>query len=941
MDGLALFHGPNAGYALDLYDRYLQDPDAVDEKTRALFDQIPAPFAAAAASAPNGATVMASGEANGRQAPAAPSVDPLVVGGATRVARNIRGSGHLAAKLDPLGSLPSGNANLTIEGYGLSAEHVASLPAVVAGRPAADGLSNALEVIDRLRAIYEGTTGYDYSHVHDILEHRWLRDAVEKRTYATPLTVEEKRALLRRLTQVEVFEHYLHQAFQRQKRFSIEGNDMLVPMLDVAVAAAAVAGTGEVVMGMAHRGRLNVLAHVLKKPYETIFAEFREAAIGQGPAPTEGNSRGWTGDVKYHLGATGKLHEMRLVLASNPSHLEFVDPVVEGMARAAQDRRDVVGPPPQDFTGALPILMHGDAAFPGEGVVAETLNLSQLDGYKTGGTLHVIINNGLGFTTMPHDARSTLYASDLAKGFEIPIIHVNADDVEACIAAMKLAYAYREQFHKDVLIDLVGYRRWGHNEGDEPAFTQPAMYDEINAHPTVRALWAQRLIDEGIVTAEQAAAMADEVTAQLRELNKASSAAPRKADEDGDIPLVDAASINTPVSAERLAALNDDLLRWPEGFAPHPRLAQQLERRRSALGPDGSIDFGFAESLALASILADGTPIRLTGQDSERGTFSQRHLVLHDVKTGHTYTPLQHIPSAKASFAVYNSSLSEAGALGFEYGYSVHAPTTLVLWEAQFGDFANAGQVIIDQFIAAARAKWRQKPSLVLLLPHGYEGQGPEHSSARLERYLQLAAQDNLRITNPTTAGQYFHLLRRQAALLADDPRPLVVMTPKSLLRHPRASSTFADLIDSRFQAVIDDPTTADRRAEITRLVLCSGKIYIDLMNGESRALASTVAVARVEELYPFPADALDALIASYPHLSEIIWLQEEPENMGAWRFVAPYLRTLAQTHNASLRYSGRSERASPAVGSARVHAGEQAAIVASAFDGVRPLQEV
>ncbi len=939
MDGLALFHGPNAGYALDLYDRYLQDPHTVDEKTRALFDQIPAPFATddIPSSNDDAPGVAAS---NARQQVAGPSIDPLIIGNTTRVARNIRGRGHLAARLDPLGAPPPGHASLTIEGYGLTAAQVASLPAVVAGQPASDGLNNALEVIDRLRAIYEGATGYDYSHVHDIPEHRWLRDAVEKRTYATPLTVEEKRALLRRLTQVEVFEQYLHQAFQRQKRFSIEGSDMLVPMLDVAIGAAAAAGTGEVVMGMAHRGRLNVLAHVLEKPYETIFAEFREAAIGQGSAPTEGNSRGWTGDVKYHLGATGQWHEMRLVLASNPSHLEYVDPVVVGMARAAQDRRDVVGLPPQDFRGALPILMHGDAAFPGEGVVAETLNLSQLDGYQTGGTLHIIINNGLGFTTMPHDARSTLYASDLAKGFEIPIIHVNADDVEACVAAMKLAHAYREQFHKDVLIDLVGYRRWGHNEGDEPAFTQPAMYDDVNAHVTVRTLWAERLIREGVVTGEDVAAMAAEITAHLREVNKASAGTPlHKADEDGDIPLIDAASIETAVPAEKLSGLNDDLLRWPTGFTPHPRLAQQLERRRSALGPDGSIDFGFAESLALASVLTDGTPIRLTGQDTERGTFSQRHLVLHDVKTGDTYTPLQHLPSAKASFAVYNSSLSEAGALGFEYGYSVHAPATLVLWEAQFGDFANAGQVIIDQFIAAARAKWRQKPSLVLLLPHGYEGQGPEHSSARLERYLQLAAQDNLRVVNPTTAGQYFHLLRRQAALLADDPRPLVVMTPKSLLRHPRASSTLTDLAGGRFQAVIDDPTTTDRRGEITRLVLCSGKVYVDLMNAESRA-ASAVAVVRVEELYPFPVDALDALVASYPRLNEIIWLQEEPENMGAWRFVASYLQTLAQTHDASLRYSGRSERASPAVGSARVHAGEQAAIVASAFEGVRPLQE-
>ncbi len=950
MDGLAIFHGPNAGYALDLYDRYLRDPASVDAQTRALFDSVPAPFAAdtidastrAAVTAPAPDAAPPSGQATATvTAPGGTttSVDMTVISNVARLARNIRGRGHLAAQLDPLGSERHATPGLTLEAYGLRPEELTALPAEAVGGPPAGGAANAAEALERLRAIYQGTTGYDYSHVHSPHEHTWLRDAVESGRYAFTPTAQDQRALLERLTQIEAFERYLHQAFQRQKRFSIEGNDLLVPILDEAIRDAASAGAREVVIGMAHRGRLNVLAHVLGKPYERLFAEFREAAIGEGPAPTEGINRGWTGDVKYHLGATGKMRQVALTMASNPSHLEFVDPVIEGMARAVQDRRDGPGAPSQDIGAALPILIHGDAAFPGEGVVAETLNLSQLAGYRTGGTLHIIANNGVGFTTMPGDGRSTLYASDLARGFEIPIVHVNADDPIACLSAARLAHAYRETFHKDVLIDLVGYRRWGHNEGDEPAFTQPRLYEGIDTHPTVRALYAQALDRAGVVSIAESDAMLEAATAHLREINRATGGATAVAQtEDRLATATDAAAIVTAVPAETLTALNEALLTWPQGFTPHPRLAQQLERRRAALAPDGAIDFGLAESLAFAAILADGTPIRLTGQDTERGTFSQRHLVLHDVNTDETYTPLVGLPRARASFAVYNSPLSEAGALGFEYGYSVHAPETLVLWEAQFGDFANAGQVIIDQFIAAARAKWRQYPSLVLLLPHGYEGQGPEHSNARLERYLQLSAQDNLRVANPTTAAQYFHLLRRHAALLRSDPHPLIVMTPKSLLRHARAASRPQDLAEGRFEPVLDDPEAAARRDEVTRLALCSGKVYVDLVNGPGRADARAVAIARVEELYPFPEGRLETLIASYPHLRELVWVQEEPRNMGAWQFASPSLHALARRHDVALRYIGRPERASPAVGSARVHAAEQAAIVVDALEGAQSL---
>jgi 2-oxoglutarate dehydrogenase E1 component len=609
------------------------------------------------------------------------------------------------------------------------------------------------------------------------------------------------------------------------------------------------------------------------------------------------------------------------------------------MTRASQERRDAAGLPRQDDGRALPILIHGDAAFPGEGVTAETLNLSELPGYRTGGTIHIIVNNQLGFTTGPEEARSTLYASDLAKGFEIPIMHVNADDPVACIAAARLAHAYRTRFRKDVLIDLVGYRRWGHNEGDEPSFTQPVLYQRVDQHPSVRTLWAQALDREGLVPLAESDALLEAAIARLREINRASADGlpdePGESDlqEDGDV-----SEITTAVPGEALHAYNEALLQWPAGFTSHPRLARLLERRRTALDPDGAIDWGLAETLAFAAILADGTPIRLTGQDTERGTFSQRHLVLHDVKSGQTYTPLQALPQARASFAVYNSPLSENGVLGFEYGYNGHAPETLVLWEAQFGDFANAAQVMIDQFIVAARAKWRQHPSLILLLPHGYEGQGPEHSNARPERFLQLAAQENLRIANLTTAAQYFHLLRCHAALLERAPRPLVLLTPKSLLRHPRAAARLEELSAGRFQPVLDDPEVGDRRDEITRLILCSGKVYVDLVTSDERAQATAVAIARVEQFYPFPAREISHVLAAYPHLREVVWMQEEPQNMGAWTFVAPRLRELIGC-DIPLLYIGRPGRASTAVGSALVHAADQAKIVADAFADIRTLQ--
>ena len=935
------FHGPNLGYVLDLYDRYLADPNAVDAGTRAFFA---------------GWTPPSAADGRGGFTPA--SVTPANIEGvlaAAAYAQAIRAHGHRRANLAPVGfSLADAHSDATAPAlqaaaHGIADAQLATLPASVVGGPAARGATSALEAIERLRAVYCGTIGYEYEHVQRDAERRWLRDAAESGRFRQALSATDKRALLERLTAVEAFERFLHQAFLGAKRFSIEGADTLVPALDVIISGAAAAGIHEVVIGMAHRGRLNVLAHVLGKPYEAIIGEFSHGKR-HGASASDSSDPGWTGDVKYHLGARrrgrkGQVVEVAVSMSPNPSHLEYVNPVVEGMARAAQDARDRAGAPRQRPEVALAIVLHGDAAFPGQGIVAETLNFSGLRGFATGGTIHIIVNNQVGFTTDPEDSRSTLYASDLAKGFEIPIVHVNADDPEACLAVARMALEYRQTFGHDFLIDLIGYRRWGHNEGDEPTFTQPQLYAEITSHATVRALLARELEAAGVIAAGDGERMVNAAIDALMTLKTVHDADASDADgprmnghhpgaalPGGEIPPL---IVETSVPRDALLAYNDALHSFPEDFTLNAKLERQLQRRRGAAERPGGIDWAHAESLAFASILADGTPIRLTGQDVERGTFSQRHLVLHAPKTGHTDIALQRLPQAQASFAVYNSPLSEAGVLGFEYGYSVYAPDALVLWEAQFGDFANSAQVIIDQFIAAGQAKWRQASSFVLLLPHGYEGQGPEHSSGRLERFLQLAADGSLRVANCTTAAQYFHLLRRQAKLLTSDPRPLVVMTPKSLLRNPQAGASIDDFARGAFQTVIDDARVD--KARVTRVVLCSGKVYYDVVGGDARQQADDVAVVRIEELHPFPSAELGRVLAAYPALSEIIWLQEEPRNMGAWGDVAPYVRELAG--DTSVTYVGRPERASPAEGLADAHSEEQARIVAAAFSATRALQ--
>jgi 2-oxoglutarate dehydrogenase E1 component len=920
--------GLNAGYAGDLLEDYLENPEAVPSEWRRLFESGSSEIVAAN---PGLVRLLETLEAQGNGQPAAPlppeaAAEPVsdeLLGGvaaAMALIKAYRMHGHLAAHLDPLGSEPPGDPALEPERLipKLTPELQARIPASVL-RMYVPGETLA-EALPHLQETYTGTIAYEIEHISEHEKRVWLRQAIESGKYRRPLSQDEKRDLLGQLSRVEAFEQYLRRAFLGQKQFSIEGLDVLVPMLDETIELAAEAGAHEVVIGMAHRGRLNVLAHTLELGYDSILREFEGERTIDAVVATE---EGGTGDVKYHLGAEGSRStpsgEVTVTLAANPSHLEAVDPVVEGRARAEQtDRSTRMGL--HDPSVALPVLIHGDASFPGQGGVAETLNLAALDGYSVGGTLHLIANNQVGFTTDPMEGRSTRYSSDLAKGFDIPIIHVNADDPEAAISAVRLALAFRRRFESDVVVDIVGYRRHGHNEQDQAAYTQPLMAAQVAEHPTVRDLFSKHLVAEGVVSEEGAAAFVREVTDELRrahEALKASFGAPRPSAEER-LPE-SSADVVTAVPADRLRELNEQLLRVPEEFAVHPKLATQLERRRAAL-EEGGIDWGQAESLAFASLLVEGIPIRLTGQDTERGTFSHRHAVLHDVNTGETYAPLQHLDDASSSMEIYNSPLSEYACLGFEYGYSVAASEALVLWEAQFGDFVNGAQIVIDQFIVAGMAKWHETTRLTLLLPHGYEGNGPEHSSARLERFLQLAAQENIRVANPSTSAQYFHLVRQQAL----DPvgRPLIVMTPKGLLRLKQASSTLADLAEGSFAPVIDDRGAA--RDEVTRLVIASGKVYYDIVGHEQLPNARRVAVARLEQLYPFPVEAYARLVASYPSLREVVWAQEEPQNMGAWRTI----RHRLEAPGVPLSYVGRSWRASPSEGYPTAHLVEQDRIV-------------
>ncbi|WCK56915.1 2-oxoglutarate dehydrogenase E1 component [Aneurinibacillus sp. Ricciae_BoGa-3] len=917
--------GPNLGYVQQLYEQYLEDPQTVDEQMRALFERWGAPTLPQ-----KEPYAIASQE----------TLDMLGIMkkavSAVKLIQNVRINGHLAARTN---SFSENKEHLfSIANYGLTREDLESIPAKIAWSKAPDEFRTAWDVIEYLRQVYIGSTAYQFTHVNNVEERHWLNHRVATLPLKTSMSREKQLALLRNLIQADEFEQFLHRTFVGQKRFSLEGLEVLVPMMDELIRQGAHDGVRHVLIGMAHRGRLNVLAHILGKPYEKIFSEFHHSPNKE-LVPSEGSmgiNYGWSGDVKYHLGADREIQEdnaarIRLTLANNPSHLEFVDPVVEGFTRASQEDRKVAGQPVQDTTKALAILIHGDAAFPGEGVVAETLNLSRLKGYHTGGTIHIIANNQIGFTTESGDSRSTLYASDLAKGFEIPIVHVNADDPEACLQAISLAYEYRKTFKKDFLIDLMGYRRYGHNEMDDPNVTQPLLYEKVSKHPRIPVLYADKLKGNGVISEQDAASIRQDVQNQLKnayeqvKTDQKEEHVPYHLDKDED-----EFNIKTSVPAAKLAQLNKELLTWPQEFSVYPKLEKILKRREQAL--ETSIDWAHAETLAFATILADGTPIRMTGQDIERGTFAQRHVVLHDYKTGKTFTPLQHLKDAKASYAVYNSPLSEASVLAFEYGYDVLAKNTLVLWEAQFGDFANAAQVHIDTFLAPGRAKWGQKSSLVMLLPHGYEGQGAEHSSARLERFLQLSGSQNWTIANLTSAAQYFHILRWQASRVGrEEARPLILMTPKSLLRNPRASSRLSELSESAFKPLLEQPGLEAHAATAERLILCSGKVAIDL-EAEWEALNvnnEKIHMVRVEQLYPLPSKAIRELLSRCTQLKEIAWVQEEPKNMGAWSYIEPKLRELGSVH---VRYIGRPVRSSPAEGSPDVHKVEQQRILREAL---------
>ena len=892
----------NDGYIAELYQQYRRDSASVDESWRQYFrfaEQL-------------GGTTPANAVAG-----ADTSLLHKVAAAADLVSA-IQRYGHMWVQIDPLGTPPPGAAEMTVEFHGITEAELRQIPGEALG-----GSGTGADVVERMRQLWCGAIGFEYDHLENDAEREWFRTTIESQRLTAPLSADEKRALLKRMTEVDGLERFLALAFVNVKRFSIEGVDALVPIIDEAIARAAQGGTREVVIGMAHRGRLNVLSHVMGKPYERLFQEF----LGK---HHQTNSASGTGDVKYHLGYEGRRRlpdgtTVALELVPNPSHLEYVNPVLAGVARAKQR-----GPGGQrDENSVLPVVVHGDAAFSGEGVVAETLNLSLLRGYRVGGTFHVMANNQVGFTTDPIDARSTHYASDLAKGFEIPVLHVNADDPEACILAVRVAIGYRQEFHKDVLIDLVGYRRHGHNEADQPSFTQPKMYDVIKTHPSPRQVFGARLVREGVVTEDEVAAMdkafADALTAIFTEVKEAD----RQAHPTGETEAQRPQPIETAVRSETLVALNEQLLQWPSNFKLHPTIQRTLPRRREAL-QSGGIDWGHAEALAFASLLVEGIGVRITGQDVQRGTFSHRQAVVHDIVTGETHTPLAHLPNAKAPFEIFNSPLSETAVMGFEYGFSTAAPGELVAWEAQFGDFANVAQPIIDQFVAADRAKWGQDSGLVLLLPHGYEGQGPEHSSARLERFLQLAAEGNMVVAYPSTPAQYFHVLRRQGR--SASKRPLVLMQPKSLLRLPEAASRIEELSGGSFQHVIDDPGVKNRDG-VRRLVFCTGKIYYDLIAARAEreksagANGNGVAIARVEEIYPWPHDAIAAVVDQYPNVEEVVWVQEEPKNMGAWTFVSPRLR--ASTGNQlTVRHVGRPERASPAEGYHAAHTQEQARIV-------------
>jgi 2-oxoglutarate decarboxylase len=847
--------------------------------------------------------------------------------------------GHLIADIDPLNALPvQYHPELDIETYGLTIWDLDR--EFITGGLGGKHSATLREILDILRRAYCGKVGTEYRHIQSKEQKVWIRDRIRVEfVYPEPLDVETKKALLARLVRAEQFERFLHTKYLGQKRFSLEGCETIIPLLDQLVERAAEKGVEEITLGMAHRGRLNVLANVVGNFSERIFTAFEGSVHPDFPADE--------GDVKYHQGAKGEREtasgkKVKITISPNPSHLEFVDPVVEGMVRARQDALELGGSKREEVIDcALPVLLHGDAAFAGQGIVMETLQLAGLDGYGTGGTIHIIINNQIGFTTSPEASRSSIYSTDVAKMTQLPIFHINGDDPEAAFRVLRIALDFRQEFNKDVVLDLIGFRRLGHNEGDEPSYTQPLMYARVKAHPGVRTVYAQRLLAEGSVTEGEVEGMMREATERYERFHaRAKEIVARKApvkelppeiqEEDGSDVL------ETPVSAETIRDIAHRIAVVPEGFNINPKMVSQLARRAKMGEGQAPLDWGFGELMAFGSIGLEGTRVRLSGQDSGRGTFSHRHAIMYDTRTGQPWAPLSEmtVREGRSLIEVFDSSLSEQGVVGFEYGYSVVARDALVMWEAQFGDFSNGAQVIIDTFIAPGVDKWQQPSRLVLLLPHGYEGQGPEHSNARLERYLQLCAENNMQVCYPTTPAQYFHLLRRQVRQQA--ARPLVVMTPKSLLRLPAAVSSIEELTAGGFRPVIDDSEVRNREA-VRRIVVCGGKVFYDLAAARKKSGDEKVAIVRLEQFYPFPERALREIFASYPRATQLVWTQEEPKNYGGWHFVEPRLAGLLPGCERPF-YVGRAASASPATGSYTIHELEQRKLVDDALTEHAPV---
>ena len=945
--------GSNIDFIEGLYARWLEDPTSVDPSWRELFAGTATsgrPLLAANGNGPalaRPASPRANGNGHGAVvqtlAPVPAPVPRTAMQLQARVDQTLyafRLRGHLLAQIDPLGRprapvshvadlAMASNDAFTAE----ELEQEVDSSDVVPGRTRV----KLRELLDRLRRTYCGHLGVEFMTLYDSDRRRWLMPRMEHSENQLDPTVNEQRRILEKLTYAETFEAFIHTKYQGAKRFSVDGGESLLPMIDTMLELGGELGVQEVVIGMAHRGRLNVLTNILGKGPDQIFSEFN--------GPVDPRSFMGRGDVKYHLGFSSDYRtesgkKIHLSLAFNPSHLEFVHPVVEGRARAKQQRLD-----PEDRSKVLPLVIHGDAAMSGQGVIAETLNLSRLRGYDTGGTVHVVINNQLGYTTDPEDARSSIYCTAVAQMLDIPIFHVNGDDPEACVHAMRLATRYRQKFQSDVVIDLVCFRRYGHNEGDEPAYTQPVMYEVIRAHPPVAELYAKKLAEGGRVTLAEAEAVRERAKQSfLAAYNRAKESPqlkepsayegvwrPYRGGPETDVP-----EVMTGVPQTTLVPLLQHLSTLPEGFTPLRQLGKILERRMAMARGEAPLDWSAGENLAYATLLRAGTHVRLTGQDTERGTFGHRNAVIHDARTGATYTPLAHLGPDAGVFEVYNSPLSETGCMGFEFGYSLDYPEALVLWEAQFGDFANGAQVIIDQFIVAAEDKWRRLSGLTLLLPHGYEGAGPEHSSARLERFLCMAAEDNIQVVYPTNSAQIFHLLRRQA--IRPWRKPLVVMTPKSLLRKEEASSPLVDFTQGGFRRLIGDPR-GPGDTQVERLLLCTGKVVYDLLAARAKSKDPTVAIARVEQLYPFPEELLRQELARYPSLRELVWVQEEPQNMGAWSFVFPFLTRLTSSAKQALpiRFVGRESSASPATGFLKTHELEQTLLVEAAMSRGQP----